>query len=267
MLYNLFKAELFKSLRFKMLWFATIIPAFFPALTIFSLLDSDAETFRLNMAREHETSAFYYISVITMLSFSFMISLTTGTVIISLNYIEKQANGWKYLVMSPFTNSQVMLVKVFISILFVFSGGILFYLFHMLFGKVFSLLRPDLGVQVTGEEMVYFLLMYLRMMLAALGIFSALWAVALASRSYIIVIFFLSLFGMLVPGKVLPFNLPAQALTAMSRGRRDFNFHNKHFGSLNLLEPGISDALSIAWFVVGFILIVLFFKRLTKKLI
>jgi hypothetical protein len=267
MINALIKSEIFKSSRFKMLWLAVFLPILIPSFTIFMMLDADAATFRKNMAREHETNAFFFLSMVTFVVLAFFIPIIITMVVISLNYMERQANGWKYLIMSPFNNIQILLSKFFLSSIYILACLLFFYLSHMCFGQLLSVLRPDLAVYISSADLLFFWILYLKIFLCSLGIVPVIWAIGLISRSYIVISFFTAIFGVFIPRTFLPFKLPGDRLLNVIKLRREYHQAGNSFGVTDLLEINYMDALSFLWLISGFILMAIFFKHLTRKLI
>ncbi len=267
MIFNLLGAEIYKSIRLRMLWLALLLPALIPVFTIFSFLDSDAATFRLNMQREHEKNAFYYLSIITLILFGFLLPFISAMVVISLNYMEKQANGWKYLFISAFSDRQIMITKGIISAMFILAAICMFFLAHMTFGYLFSFLRPDLNARPVPADYLYFFLIYLKAWVAVLGLLPVLWLISLVSRSYIVISVFASLFGMLIPGNILPFKLAGESILSIAKSRKTLNLHSITPDLAHVIKPGLNDVVSLLWLIAGFALLIFFLRPLIRKLI
>lgn len=262
---DLIKAEFFKTIRFRMLWFAILFPALFPALAIFYSLDTHQETFTANMRYAHEKNPYVYLSTLNFFLFGLLSPIVIAAVIISVNYIERQANGWKYLMMSPFSHTDILTSKIIVSLFYLFLSLLSVFFAHIISAQVFSLMRPDLNIHPSFYDLIYVLSTYIKIWLVSLGIVPILWAVSLFFRSYIVVCIFTSIIGIFISFSYQPFRLPTTTIIAITRTRGEFGKLNKPFGISELMTIGLSDILSAFWFFSVLLLLVLFFKPIMKK--
>lgn len=142
----LFKAEYYKTVRFKAIWFLFLFAFLLLALQMVRIYGLSAEEFnRLFIQSKMDSKPLFiidYLFIFISLIFSFVVILHVAL----MKYLEDYSNGWRLLYTQPHSILKIHLSKIAVSVLFVLSILLSYIVIVIGFIELLNFTRPELNL-------------------------------------------------------------------------------------------------------------------------
>lgn len=251
-------------MRYKPIWFFLFIGVLLPILVDFSSINVHTETFLANMSYAKETNHFIYFSHSIFIFLAFLTPLLATLSVIVIIFQESNAESWKYYFVSPFSFAEVIISKIFASILLIIILFIIITITHLLSASAISAICPDLGIVIEVKTFLIFFYFSFRIAMAGLAIIPLIWLAAFFSQSYFLITVISSIFLIFISFSINPYTYPFEESKALLEMRKTLNTSLKD--SILSYRLTLQNLRNILYLIFGWFALIILKEKVKKRI-